>query len=173
MWKKVCPTSQCIPFLSRVHYYLNDPPKWVGVAGKAVKLCSTTTAFHRRRKTPQACQRTQQHHTTSHSRLASSLVPQSDEPLSPRSPIPCPIQANEATLKNLSDDREAMKQSIRGLRARIEQLAGEREHAEKDSLEHTRLWQERAEALKAQGLQVTFSILLFRPSYLYTGGRAP
>eukprot|EP00752_Nemacystus_decipiens_P010274 g9156.t1 len=63
-------------------------------------------------------------------------------------------KANEATLKNLSDDREAMKQSIRGLRARIEQLAGERERAEKDSLEHTRLWQERAEGLKAQGLQV-------------------
>ncbi|CAN0489210.1 unnamed protein product [Ectocarpus sp. 12 AP-2014] len=47
-----------------------------------------------------------------------------------------------------------MKQSIRGLRSRIEQLAGERERAEKDSLEHTRLWQERAEGLKAQGLQV-------------------
>lgn len=58
-------------------------------------------------------------------------------------------------MKNLSDDREAMKQSIRGLRARIEQLAGERERAEKDSLEHTRLWQERAEGLKVQGLQVS------------------
>ena len=67
------------------------------------------------------------------------------------------IQANEATLKNLSDDREAMKLSIRGLRAKIEQLAGERERAEKDSLEHTRLWQERAEGLKAQGVQVTKS----------------
>eukprot|EP00903_Cladosiphon_okamuranus_P014974 g13859.t1 len=63
-------------------------------------------------------------------------------------------KSNEATLKNLSDDREAMKQSIRGLRARIEQLAGERERAEQDSLEHTRLWQERSEGLKAQGLHV-------------------
>ncbi|CAM9448544.1 unnamed protein product [Ectocarpus sp. 6 AP-2014] len=63
-------------------------------------------------------------------------------------------KANQATRKNLLDDREAMKQSIRGLRSRIEQLAGERERAEKDSLEHTRLWQERAEGLKAQGLQV-------------------
>ncbi|CAM9562834.1 unnamed protein product [Ectocarpus sp. 4 AP-2014] len=63
-------------------------------------------------------------------------------------------KANQATRKNLLDDREAMKQTIRGLRSRIEQLAGERERAEKDSLEHTRLWQERAEGLKAQGLQV-------------------
>lgn len=78
--------------------------------------------------------------------------------------VRCPIQANEATLKNLSDDREAMKQSIRSLRARIEQLAGERERAEKDSLEHTRLWQERAEGLKAQGLQVIFFC-----GYVYVG----
>lgn len=55
-----------------------------------------------------------------------------------------------------------MKQSIRGLRARIEQLAGERERAEKDSLEHTRLWQERAEGLKAQGLQVTYFLCRLR-----------
>lgn len=67
---------------------------------------------------------------------------------------PTVSQANQATRKNLLDDREAMKQSIRGLRSKIEQLAGERERAEKDSLEHTRLWQERAEGLKAQGLQV-------------------
>ncbi|CAM9842705.1 unnamed protein product, partial [Scytosiphon promiscuus] len=63
-------------------------------------------------------------------------------------------KANQATLKNLSDDREGLKQSIRGLRAKIEQLAGERERAEKESLEHTRQWQERAEELKTQGLQV-------------------
>lgn len=65
-----------------------------------------------------------------------------------------PLQVNEITLKNLSDDREAMKHSIRGLRAKIEGLAGERERAEKDSLENTRSWQERAEELKAQGVQV-------------------
>lgn len=64
-------------------------------------------------------------------------------------------QANQATKKNLSDDREAMKQSIRGLRETIEQLVGERERAERDSLEHTRHWQERAEELKAQGLHVS------------------
>ncbi|CAM9594906.1 unnamed protein product, partial [Pylaiella littoralis] len=63
-------------------------------------------------------------------------------------------KANQAALKNLSDDRKAVKQSIHGLRARIEQLAGERERAEEDSLEYTRLWQERSEGLKAQGLQV-------------------
>lgn len=67
------------------------------------------------------------------------------------------LQANHSTLKSLSDDREAMKQSIRGLRARIEQLAGERERAEKDSLEHTRRWQERAEELKLQGNQAIVS----------------
>ena len=47
-----------------------------------------------------------------------------------------------------------MKQSIKGLRANIEQLAGERERAENDSLEHTRRWQERVEELKSQGIQV-------------------
>lgn len=71
-------------------------------------------------------------------------------------------QANQATLKNLSDDRKAMKQSIRGLRARIEQLAGERERAEKDSLEYARLWQERSEGLKTQGLQVSISTYVLR-----------
>lgn len=72
-----------------------------------------------------------------------------------------PTQANESTLRNLSVDREAMKQSIRGLRANIEQLAGERERAENDSLEHTRRWQERAEELKSQGIQVGVFFLCF------------
>lgn len=81
-------------------------------------------------------------------------APQTRRPNRPAAAPDRSTQANEATLKNLSDDREAMKQSIRGLRAKIEQLAGERERAEKDSLEHTRLWQERAEELKAQGVQV-------------------
>lgn len=88
------------------------------------------------------------------------------------------LQANHSTLKSLSDDREAMKQSIRGLRARIEQLAGERERAEKDSLEHTRRWQERAEELKLQGNQANsffvfssacFCLLAYRTTAL----RAP
>ena len=48
-----------------------------------------------------------------------------------------------------------MKQSIRGLRANIEQLAGERERAENESLEHTRRWHQRAEELKSRGIQVT------------------
>lgn len=66
-----------------------------------------------------------------------------------------------------------MKQSIRGLRANIEQLAGERERAENDSLEHTRRWQERAEALKSQGVQVGllsrgfFLVLLYVFSFLF------
>lgn len=54
-----------------------------------------------------------------------------------------------------------MKQSIRSLRSKIEQLAEERERAEKDSLEHTRRWQERAEELKAQGIQVILLTVLF------------
>lgn len=63
-------------------------------------------------------------------------------------------QANQGTLKGLSDDREAMKQSIRGLRANIEQLAVERGHAEKEALERRSRWQERMEELKLQGQQV-------------------
>lgn len=63
-----------------------------------------------------------------------------------------------------------MKQSIRGLRARIEQLAGERERAEKDSLDHTRRWQERAEELKLQGNQVTLSSF-FRLRYFLSEQR--
>lgn len=73
-------------------------------------------------------------------------------------------QANQGTLKGLSDDREAMKQSIRGLRANIEQLAGERAHAEKEALEHTNRWQERMEELKLQGQQVRRNNRLQRKS---------
>lgn len=58
-----------------------------------------------------------------------------------------------------------MKQSIRGLRSKIEQLAGERERAEKSSLDHTRHWHEMVEELKEQGVQVMVIISLVFFSY--------
>lgn len=63
-------------------------------------------------------------------------------------------------MRGLSDDREAMKQGIRALRGRIEQLAGERQQAEKDVHEHTRRWRERMEELKQQGHHVGFHMML-------------
>ncbi|CAM9861031.1 unnamed protein product [Ascophyllum nodosum] len=61
---------------------------------------------------------------------------------------------NESTLRSLSDYRESMKHSIRGLRSRIGHLMKERERAEKDSLEHNQRWQERTEEFKMQGAQI-------------------
>ncbi|CAM9754303.1 unnamed protein product [Discosporangium mesarthrocarpum] len=56
--------------------------------------------------------------------------------------------------KNLTDERESFKASIRERRRSIEQLMVQRERDEAEGKVHTRRYQERLEELKLQGMKV-------------------